>query len=73
MSKQETWQKQAKKKAIAEKIAEKTHASKKEILKSTMPYLPIMFKNKEMGNRIVKDLDLNEEEVEWLKSQAITK
>src|SRR3989338_2418491 len=44
------WAKQrnAKKKAIAEKIALKTHSSKKDILKSTMPYIPIMFKNKEM-------------------------
>ncbi|MBI2652370.1 replication factor C large subunit, partial [Candidatus Woesearchaeota archaeon] len=35
-------QKAAKKKDIAEKIAAKTHSSKKEILKNTMPYLPIM-------------------------------
>ena len=63
-------QKSAKKKEIAEKIAVKTHSSKKEILKSTMPYLPVMFRNKEMKNDIIKELDLNEEEVDWLKSQA---
>ena len=63
-------QKSMKKKAIAEKIAEKTHSSKKEILKSTMPYLPVMFRNKEMKNNITKELDLNEEEVEWLKGQV---
>ena len=63
-------QKSAKKKEIAGKIAEKTHSSKKEILKSTMPYLPIMFRNKEMKNNIIKELDLNEEEVEWLKGQV---
>jgi len=62
-------QKAAKKKEIARKIAEKTHSSKKEILKSTMPYLPVMFKDKEMRNNIINYFDLNEEEVEWLKSQ----
>ena len=63
-------QKAAKKKAIAEKIASKTHSSKKEILKSTMPYLPVMFKNKDMKNKIINELDLDEEEVEWLRSQV---
>ena len=63
-------QKAAKKKAIAEKIAMKTHSSKKEILKSTMPYLPIMFRNKELRNNLINQLDLNEEEVDWLKSQV---
>ncbi len=59
-------QRNAKKKEIAGKIAKKTHSSKKEILKSTMPYIPIMFKNKEMRNDIINYLDLNEEEIEWL-------
>ncbi|MEK6827903.1 MAG: replication factor C large subunit [Nanoarchaeota archaeon] len=63
-------QKAAKKKEIAARIAEKTHSSKKEIIKSTMPYIPIMFKNKEMRNNIINYLDLNEEEVEWLKGQV---
>ena len=63
-------QKAMKKKAIAEKIASKTHSSKKEILKSTMPYLSIMFRNKDMKNNIIKELELNEEEVEWMKSQV---
>ena len=62
-------QKSMKKKAIAEKIAEKTHSSKKEIIKSTMPYLPIMFKNKEMRGNIISQLDLDGEEVVWLKGQ----
>ena len=35
-----------------------------------MPYLPIMFRNREMRSSIIKDLDLNEEEVEWLKGQV---
>jgi len=62
--------KAAKKKEIAARIAEKTHSSKKEIIKSTMPYLPIIFKNKEMRSNIINYLNLNEEEVEWLKSQV---
>ncbi len=62
-------QKLAKKKDIAAKIAIKTHSSKKEVLKSTMPYLPVMFKDKEMRDNIINELDLNEEEVEWLKGQ----
>jgi len=63
-------QKAAKKKGIAEKIAAKTHSSKREILKNTMPYLPIMFKNKETGDNVINYLDLNEEEIEWLKGQV---
>ena len=63
-------QKSMKKKAIAEKIAVKTHSSKKEILKNTMPYLPIMFKNKEMRDNIINYLGLNEEEVGWVKSKV---
>ncbi|MBI2542334.1 replication factor C large subunit [Candidatus Woesearchaeota archaeon] len=63
-------QRNAKKKEIARKIAEKTHSSKKEIIKNTMPYLPLMFRNKEMRNRIVGYLDLNEEESEWLKGKS---
>ena len=62
-------QKAAKKKEIAARIAEKTHSSKKEILKNTMPYLPIMFKNKEMRDSIINYLNLDEEEEEWMKSQ----
>ena len=58
-----------KKKAIAQKIAEKTHSSKKDILKSTLPYLPIMFKNKSMEEKLISELKLEDEEVEWIKKQ----
>ncbi|MAG91716.1 AAA family ATPase [Candidatus Woesearchaeota archaeon] len=63
-------QKSMKKKAIAQKIAEKTHSSKKEILKSTMPYIPVMFRNRKMQDSIINELDLDKEEVEWIKKQA---
>ena len=64
-------QKTMKKKEIAGKIAVKTHSSKKEILKNTMPYLPVMFKNKGMGERIAGELELDDEQIEWLKSQPV--
>jgi len=63
-------QKAAKKKAIAEKIAEKTHSSKKEVLKSTMPYIPLMFRDKKMGNNLVESLELDDEEAEWIRKQV---
>jgi len=60
-------QKSMKKTAIAKKIADKTHTSKKEILK-TMPYIQIIFrKNKEMAKDIIAEFDLDKEEVEWLR------
>ncbi len=64
-------QRNLRKKSIAGKIAAKTHSSKKEILKSTMPYIPVMFKNKEMAKSIIKELELEEEEIEWLKKQSV--
>jgi replication factor C large subunit len=61
-------QKSMKKKAIAEKIAEKTHTSTKEALKATLPYLQVSFKkNKYFRNELINELDLSKEEVEWLR------
>ena len=62
-------QKSMKKKAIAEKIAHKTHSSKKDIIKSTMPYLPLMFRDREMKNNLIKEFDLDDEQVEWVEKQ----
>ncbi|MBD3249853.1 replication factor C large subunit [Candidatus Woesearchaeota archaeon] len=60
-------QKAAKKKAIAEKIALKTHSSKKEIMKN-IEYFKAIFKNdSEMAEDIAEYADLDKEEVEWLK------
>ncbi|MBN2422021.1 replication factor C large subunit [Candidatus Woesearchaeota archaeon] len=65
------WQinmKNMKKKAIAEKIAEKTHTSKKRVMQDTLPYLHHIFKsNKELSDKLANELDLEKEEVEWLK------
>ena len=59
-------QKSMKKKAIAAKIAEKTHTSTKQVLKN-IDFFRTMFKNKEMGEKIAEDLDLAKEEIDWLK------
>ncbi|MEA2035922.1 MAG: replication factor C large subunit [Nanoarchaeota archaeon] len=60
-------QKSMKKKAIAAKIAEKTHSSVKEVVKD-IEYFKIIFKkNKEMAKEISEYVDLDKEEVAWLK------
>ena len=60
-------QKSMKKKAIAAKIAEKTHTSAREMLKN-MPYIQIIYKkNKDMANQITKEFELDKEEVQWLR------
>lgn len=64
------WAKQRnmKKKAIAEKIAFKTHTSTKDALKNTMPYFQFTFKkDRDFRNSVIDELDLSSEEVEWLK------
>ena len=59
-------QKLRKKKSIAAKIAPKIHKSEKDTLKTLMPYLPIIFKNKKIRNELIEGFKLDEEEVEWL-------
>lgn len=60
-------QKYLKRKAIAQKIAGSTHCSVKEVIKD-MDYYRLMFKkNKVMGNRIAEELELDDDEVEWLR------
>lgn len=60
-------QKNMKKKAIASKIASKTHSSTKEVLKD-IDYFKIMFrKNKGMAKAIEEYAGLEKEEVDWLK------
>ncbi|MBW2999913.1 replication factor C large subunit, partial [Candidatus Woesearchaeota archaeon] len=64
------WQakmKYMKRTAIASKIAEKTHSSTKRAIKDTLPYLKPIFKNKKLGSQLAEELDLNEEEFDWLK------
>jgi replication factor C large subunit len=61
--------KNMKKKAIAEKIALKTHTAKKHAFRDTLPYLKKIFRNdKEEGKKIAKYLELDPEQVEYLST-----
>lgn len=56
--------------AICEKIADKTHNSKKDVLQSTYPYVKTIFRkgrDKSMMSGLVDELELDDEEVEYLK------
>jgi len=55
--------KYAKRNSIAEKIAQKTHCSSAKSLSSFLPYLQ---PKTETGQQIIKELELDEEEIEWL-------
>ncbi|MBS3131347.1 replication factor C large subunit [Candidatus Woesearchaeota archaeon] len=60
-------QKSMKKKAIAEKIAERTHTSVKDALKSSLPYMQHTFrKSKQFREELTKELELSREEAEWM-------
>ena len=65
------WQakmKYGQRKSVASKIAEKTHCSTKRALESSLPYLQQVFKNNaDIAVQMIKELDLDEKEVEWLK------
>ena len=57
-----------KRKAIAEKIALETHVSAQRALQETLPYVQFIIRNnKEAGDQLVMALDLNNEEVAWLR------
>jgi len=60
-------QKNAKRKAIAEKIASRTHTSTKEAIKN-MPYIRMIFKNSEheFVEKNSEHFKLEKEEVEWM-------
>jgi len=59
--------KNAKRKAIAQKIASQTHTSTKEMIKN-IDYMRIIFqKDSEMAEKITIQLELDKEEIAWLK------
>ena len=60
-------QKNMKKKAIAAKIAEKTHTSTKNVIKDFEYFRNIFKKNKGMANQLTEQLDLDKDEVTWMK------
>ncbi len=58
--------KNAKRKSIAEKWASLTHTSSNKAFKDIF-FLKNIFKNKEFGKQITNELNLEKEEVQWLK------
>jgi len=62
-------QKNSKRKAIAAKIAEKTHTSSKRVIQDTLPYVRLIYKsNAAVANKLSKYFDFNNEEVAYLVS-----
>ncbi|MEM4239641.1 MAG: replication factor C large subunit [Candidatus Woesearchaeota archaeon] len=60
--------KYSKRKAIAQKIADATHSSSKTALHHTLPALQVVIRNNQEQEKILaEELDLDDEEVEWLK------
>lgn len=59
-------QKNMKKKSIAEKIAYKTHCSMKEAFKH-VDYYKKMFENPDLAFSISEEIELNKDEIEWMK------
>jgi replication factor C large subunit len=66
------WQakmKYEKRKAIAAKVAAKTHTSARDAIQSYVPYLQAIFKkDRKMADAITEQLELADEEVAWLKA-----
>ena len=64
-------QKSMKKKAIADKIARRTHTSNRQALQSSLPHFTILFNaNTHNQPRLIEEFDLDDEEVEWLIKNA---
>ncbi len=62
-------QKYAKRKAIAEKIAEVTHTSTKYTLQHTLPYMQVMMKkDKSVKEQFTEEFELDNDEVMWMVS-----
>ena len=57
-------QRNLKGKEIARKISEKTHDSISKVRKEVLPLIKIIYRN----NNEISDLDLTQEEIDWLKS-----
>ena len=60
-------QKNMKKKEIAGKIAKRTHTSTKQIMKDFEYFRQIFKNNKEMANQLTDELELDKEEIDWLR------
>lgn len=63
--------KHEKAKAIARKIADKTHASAKTAYKDILPYFKVIFeKNKKQAESMAEEFELDEDEVKWLRKST---
>ena len=60
----------AKRKAIAQKVAFNTHSSQKEAFQSVVPFLQVTFQNDtKSAGAIADELDFSDEEIAWLKKK----
>ena len=56
-----------KRKAVAEKMAARTHSSSRDVIQNTLPYMQEIFqKNPKEGKRLASFFELGQEEVEWM-------
>ena len=61
-------QKYARRKKIAQKVAQATHSSARKSIKQTLPLIYSLFQNNHpSAQNIIKELKLDEEEIEWLE------
>jgi hypothetical protein len=57
-----------KRKAIAEKIAAKTHTSTSVVIQDVLPYLQIALKkDRQLGDLMAEEFELGKDELEWLR------
>jgi len=60
-------QRNARRTRVAEKLSEKTHCSTKKVLHHTLPHIKHIYQQKHASmSAITEELDLDEEELEWL-------
>ncbi len=63
--------KNAKLKSIAQKLSFKTNCSLKRAIREQMPFLRMMYRNKNLSKLISEELELDEDETEWLQSNFL--
>ena len=54
-------------KAIAEKIAERMHCSSRVAIQDILPYVKVMFQDKKKSTELINYFDLDKDEVAWLR------
>ena len=61
-------QKYAKRQAIAQKIAAKTHSSERYCIQHVVPYVKYMFKNPTMREQLLTEFEFDTDEASWLNA-----